>query len=170
MGLVFLQGFGMNIAVNLQLKLAELNIPVVFTPPVGVPTAVLNSIISHKSHLRSRQVLRRDDAEIVAMGLNMIASKVGNQAAVLRYFSKYRKKTNSDIAWEMIRASEEIRAFSDNIRGLDPGSASGRPMAMGFEGHTAAIYWRHLIKIIPPELGFNGRITRSASDVVNQSL
>ncbi len=170
LGLVFLQGIGMNIAVNLQLRLAELDIPLVFAPPVGAPTAVLNPVSSPKSYLRSRQVLRRDDPDIIATGLNMIASKVGNQAAVLRYFSKYRKKTNSDIACQLIKASEEMRSFSDNIRSLDPGSASVRSAAMGFEGHAAAIYWRHLLKIIPPELGFNGRITRSASDAVNQCL
>jgi CRISPR-associated protein Cas1 len=88
----------------------------------------------------------------------------------LRYFSKYRKKTNPDIACQLIEASEEIRSFSDNIRSLDPGSASVRFLAMGFEGHAAAVYWRHIMKIIPQELGFNGRITRSATDAFNQCL
>jgi CRISPR-associated protein Cas1 len=170
LGLVFLQGIGMTMAVNLQLRLAQLDIPVVFAPPVGAPIAVLNPISSPRSYLRSRQVLRRDDQDIIATGLNMLASKVGNQAAILRYFSKYRKKTNPDIACQLIQASEEMRSFSNNIRSLDPGSASVRSVAMGLEGHAAAIYWRHLMKIIPQELDFNGRITKSASDAVNQCL
>ena len=81
----------MNISVNLQSRLAEMDIPVVFAPPFGEPIAVLNPISSSKSFLRGLQVLRRDDPDIINAGLNMIASKIGNQAAVLKYLCMVQK-------------------------------------------------------------------------------
>lgn len=170
LGLVFLQGFGINISVNLQLRLAELDVPVVLAPPVGEPMAVLTPISTSKSYLRSLQVLRRDDPDVVATGLSMIASKIGNQAAVLRYFAKYRKKTSPDIARQLIKTADTMRGLADNALLLDPSTEEVRSHAMGFEGQAAAFYWRQLAKILPETTGFTGRITRSAQDPINQSL
>lgn len=168
LGLVFLQGLGMTISVTLQLRLAELDIPVIFAPPVGAPAAALTSVSSHKSFLRSRQITRRDDPDIIHTGLNMIASKVGNQAAVLRYFSKYRNRTNPELGRQLTEAADEISDVAESVRILDPSTASVRALAMGHEGWAASIYWRQIIGMLPKELGFSGRVTRSASDVVNQ--
>ncbi len=170
LGLIFLQGFGMTISVTLQLRLAELDIPVVLAPPVGEPMAVLNPIASHKSFLRGLQVLRRDDPDVVVSGLAMIASKIGNQAAVLRYFAKYRKKVQPEVAVRLHEAAEELRELASNVRMLDPGSASVRAMGMGFEGHGASVYWRTLAGMLSDEYGFSGRTKRGAQDSVNQCL
>lgn len=43
-------------------------------------------------------------------------------------------------------------------------------MAVGFEGHAAASYWRQLIGILPAKLGFSGRVTKTGKDKVNQCL
>lgn len=170
LGLVFLQGFGMTISVALQLKLAELDIPVVLAPPVGTPLAVLNSIRSTKSRLRYCQALRRDDTDIVSTGLGMVAAKVGNQAAVLRYFAKYRKKMKLEMGWKLTDTADKITIIADRIRELEPSIASARTVAMGLEGHAAAIYWHQVLSFVPEAMGFNGRITRYAKDVFNQCL
>jgi len=169
-GLLFLQGIAMNISVALQVKFAEADVPVVFAPPVGEPMAILNSLRSSKSHLRGMQVLRRNDPDIIQTGLAMLGAKTGNQAAVLKYFAKYRKKVDADLAEKMIEASNEIRRFSEMLRELDSGSASIRSMAMGYEGHAASIYWGQLTKLAPQRTLFEGRVTRHAKDVVNQCL
>lgn len=170
LGLLYLQGFGMNISVSLQLRLAELDIPVVFAPPVGEPMAVLNSINSSRSFLRGLQVIRRDDPDVITAGLKMLASKIMNQAAVLRYFTKYRKKTNPDLGWQLTEAADAIRGLADTVLTLDPAAASVRTEAMGYEGHAASLYWQHIIKMLPQNLGFMGRTTRAAKDLVNQCL
>ena len=41
---------------------------------------------------------------------------------------------------------------------------------MGLEGRGAAIYWSQLSRLIPEDLGFDGRMTLSAHDPVNQCL
>jgi len=170
LSLIYLQGFGINISVDVQVRLAEMDIPVILAPPVGHPVAVVNPIKSTKSDLRRLQVLRRDDPDIVGVGLSMISSKIGNQAAVLSYFSKYRKKTNSELGKQLTETADKLRDLAANVQGLDPCNASGRTSALGFEGHAAALYWRQLARLIPDCFGFNGRITKSATDAVNQCL
>ncbi len=169
-GLLFLQGHGMNISVNLQLTLAEKDIPVVFAPPVGHPIAVLNPLASMKSFLRSRQAIRRDDQDIIRAGLNMLAAKVGNQAAVLQYFSKYRTRTLPELAGQLKNAATDIRSFKDKLRSLDPAAAAVRATAMGIEGYAANMYWRMLMRLIPERFGFSGRMKKIGNDVVNQCL
>lgn len=169
-GLLFLQGIAMNISVALQVKLAEMDVPVVFAPPFGEPMAVLNSLKSSKSHLRGLQVTRRDDPDVVQTGLAMLAAKVGNQAAVLKYFAKYRKKTDEQFAGQLLEATTEIDKLSAQLQELDSGSAAIRSLAMGYEGHAASIYWSQLTKLVPKDTLFEGRITRNANDVVNQCL
>ena len=170
LGLIFLQGYGMNISVNLQLKLAERDIPVVFSPPVGQPIAMLNPVKTTRSSLRGQQVLRREDRDVVIAGLKMLEAKAGNQAAVLRYFGKYRHRSDGNAGSAIAKAAAEIRTLAAQIRMLDPESAEIRQQAMGYEGHAAAIYWRNLINLAPAELGFKGRTTRAAPDPVNQCI
>ncbi|MCX6565067.1 MAG: CRISPR-associated endonuclease Cas1 [Candidatus Aminicenantes bacterium] len=168
--MLFLQGFAMNISVSLQLKLAGLDIPVVFAPPTGAPLAILNPIQSTKSFLRGQQVLRRDDPDIVTAGLKMLSAKVGNQAAILRYFAKYRKKTAPEIGDSFSKAAEEINEMGDRIKEIDPASAIARTIGMGYEGRAASLYWKCLSKLVPPGFAFEGRVTLRAFDIVNQCL
>jgi len=170
LGMLYLQGMAMNISVSLQLKLAELDIPVVFAPPTGAPLAVLNPIKTTKSYLRGQQVLRRDDPDVVTAGLKMLSAKVGNQAAVLRYFAKYRKTAAPEIGESFSAAAEGITEMADKIDEIDPMSATARTLGMGFEGRAASLYWKSLSKLAPAELSFDGRITFRANDVVNQCL
>lgn len=169
-GLVFLQGIGMNVSVALTLRCAERDIPVVVAPPVGGPMAVLNPIDSTRSHLRGRQVLRRNDPDVVGAGLRMLAAKVGNQASVLRYFAKYRRKVDPDLHKRLVAGSGEIRELAAHLQALDPCAAGVRAVAMGIEGHAAALYWGCLIKLVPPEMGFKSRNTFGATDPVNQAI
>lgn len=168
--LVFLQGFGITTSVDLQLRLAEADIPVVLAPAVGVPMAVLNPVVTSKSFLRSLQVIRRDDVDVVSAGLRMIASKMGNQAAVLQYFSKYRKKTCPELGFQLTKTAEHIRSLATNVLALDSALPTVRTSAMGLEGHAASLYWRQLMRLIPEELGFCRRVTQGAKDQVNQCL
>lgn len=166
--LVYLQGKGMNISVNLQMKLAELDIPVVFAPTVGTPLAAVNTIHSSKSNLRKLQVLRRDDPDIILTGLNMLNTKVNNQASLLKYFFKYRKRKGTSLFPNIRKDIESIEEIAIKILGLDTGDSNVRILAMGYEGHAASIYWQTIKKLLPDEFDFVGRITKAAKDIVNQ--
>ena len=168
LGLVFLQGIGMNISVNLQLKLAEKDIPIVFSPTVGNPMAVVNSIQSSKAQLRKLQVLRRDDHDIIFTGLNMLKAKVRNQAALLKYFYKYKKRKESSVFLHLAKDISSMHELSEKISSLDPKFENVRRLAMGYEGHAASIYWQNIKRLLPSNFNFAGRITFTAKDVVNQ--
>ena len=175
LGLVFLQGRGMNIAVNLQLKLAELGIPIVFAPTIGTPLAAVNPISSTKSYLRKLQIIRRDDSDIVSTGLNMLSAKVMNQASLLKYFSKYRRKKMSSLFIQIKSSADSIKEISEKIiqisssrEGMNLNIENIRAMAMGYEGHAASIYWQTIKKMVPVDFNFASRVTKGAKDIVNQ--
>jgi len=170
LALIFLHGFGISLSAGLQLRLAELDIPLVLSSPAGHTMATLNSSTSARASLRAMQILRRDDPDMIVAGLRMLAAKVGNQAALLRYFGKYKKRKSPETALQTMAAAHEIRSLADNIRSLDPEEASVRNIAMGLEGNAAVIYWRELRKFLPGFLDFKGRITRSPTDLMNQCL
>lgn len=168
LGLVFLQGIGMNISINLQLRLAEKNIPIVFAPTIGTPIAVVNSIQSSKSYLRKLQIIRRDDDDVIIAGLKMIKAKVRNQTAVLKYFYKYKKRQEPSVISQLTKDLKSMVELSQKIGNLDPANENVRALAMGYEGHAASIYWQNVKKLIPTEFNFSGRITLYAKDIVNQ--
>lgn len=168
--LIYLQGYGMNISVEAQIRLAERDVPVVIALPLGNPVAVVTPIETSRSSVRRLQAIRREEPEIVKAGLAMISAKVSNQAAVLKYFSKYRNRTAPDTAASMRGSADEIFNLSQKVIRLDPREANVRGMAMGLEGRAAAIYWNQLAGLIPADFGFEGRITLSAEDPVNQCL
>jgi len=169
-GLIYLQGFGIGVSVDAQVKLAGHDVPVVFAPPLGNPVAVVNPIETSRSSIRRLQAIRRDEPDVVKAGMAMMAAKISNQAAVLKYFAKYRKRIDPEAAGSMTETAGKMIGLSDSISGLDPGEANIRAAALGFEGHAAALYWRQLAKLIPEGFGFGGRITLSARDPVNQCL
>ena len=168
--LIYLQGFGISVSVDAQVKLAEHDVPVVFAPPLGNPVAVVNPIETSRSSIRRLQAIRRDEPDVVKAGMAMIAAKVSNQAAVLKYFAKYRRRTDPEAAGSMTETAGKMVELSDSVSKLDAGEADVRASVLGFEGHAAALYWRQLAKLIPEGLGFGGRITLSAQDPVNQCL
>jgi CRISPR-associated protein Cas1 len=168
--LIYLQGFGIGVSVEAQVKLAEHDVPVVFAPPFGNPVAVVNPIETTRSSIRRLQAIRREEPDVVKAGIAMIAAKICNQAAVLKYFAKYRKRTSPETAAALAESAERMRSLADAASSLDPGDANVRSSVMGFEGHAAATYWGQVAKLIPDNLAFGGRITLSAQDPVNQCL
>ena len=117
----------------------------VFAPPYGRPTAVAASLNGGHPRLKRQQILRRNDPEMLKTGLCMLASKTGNQASVLKYFARYRKKDpSSTIYGELLKAATEIRGLAELIQELDPQASGIRDVAMGYEGRAAATYWTAL--------------------------
>ncbi len=171
LAMLVLQGPGVGISVDLTIKLSEREVPVVFAPPFGRPAAIAASLEGGRSRLRQQQILRKNDPEILNVGIAMLAAKAGNQASVLKYFARYRKKqAQRAVHDELAKAAADIRSLADLIRELDPSSAGLRSTAMGYEGRAAALYWSSLAPLVPEELSFPGRRTRHATDAFNQAV
>jgi CRISPR-associated protein Cas1 len=171
LAMLILQGRGVGISVDLTVKLGERRVPVVFAPPFGRPAAIAASFEGGHSRLRRQQILRRSDPDMLRTGTAMLAAKVGNQASVLKYFARYRKKQDATaLHAELSRSAGEVRPLADLIRDLDIASPTLRNMAMGYEGRAASRYWAAIAKLIPTDLAFPGRRTRGATDPFNQAI
>lgn len=170
LNMLYLEGSGIAISADLTMKLCDNGIPVVFTPLVGAPAAVAQPIQYDRSPVRQQQVLRRNDPDIVKAGLAMLAAKIGNQASVLKYFARYRKRSQTEVFRSITRSADEIRSVSALVDGMDPSSVNVRAVAMGHEGRAAATYWGSLGSLVPADLMFPGRHTRHATDPVNSAI
>lgn len=170
--MVYLEGKGIGLSADLTMRLCDKDIPVVFTPLVGIPAAVAQPIQSNRSNVRQQQVLRRNDPDILKVGVGMLAAKVANQASVLKYFARYRyrKRTDEAVYSRLTACADEIRGISETLDGFDPSAIAARASAMGFEGRAAAKYWGTFAILVPAKLSFPGRHTRHATDPVNSAI
>lgn len=168
--MVYLEGKGIGLSADLTMRLCDKDIPVVFTPLVGIPAAIAQPVQSTRSNVRQQQVLRHNDPDILKVGLGMLAAKVANQASVLKYFARYRKRTDDALYAKLTGSADEIRGIADTLDGLDPSAVAARASAMGFEGRAAAKYWSSFATLIPDGLKFPGRHTRHATDAVNSAV
>ncbi|MFN0160672.1 MAG: CRISPR-associated endonuclease Cas1, partial [Burkholderiales bacterium] len=123
-----------------------------------------------RSDLRRQQALRRNDPEMLRVGLDMLAAKVANQASVLRYFARYRKRTDEAAYRSLAASAENVRGLAELLAALDSSSAGVRAAAMGYEGRAAASYWAAFGSLIPGDLAFPRRHTRHATDPVNSAV
>ncbi len=170
MTMLYLEGKAITISSDLTMQLCEQGIPVVFTPLVGIPAAIAQPVQSLRSNVRQQQVLRRNDPTMLKSGLRMLAAKVANQASVLKYFARYRKRNDPAAYGELTRTADTLRGIAATLDTLDPTAAGARATGMGHEGRAAALYWSAISGLVPSEMAFPGRHTRHATDPVNSAI
>ncbi len=168
--LLYLEGKGIALSAELTMRLCDADIPVVFTALIGAPVAIAQSVKSTRSAVRQQQAMRRSDPDILKAGFRMLAAKVANQASVLKYFARYRKRTEDDLYVELTRNADEIRTISETLEEFDAGAVNARASVMGLEGRAAAKYWAAFSRLLPDGVGFPGRHTRNATDRVNSAI
>ena len=168
---VFLTGPKATISTGAARWLARHGVSVVVGSQHDTEILVLAVPSESSSRLRASQVLNGEALALRQAGVRMLQAKIGNQAATLRYYAKYKKRTGSAVHTDLTRlaaAMAEDRARLDSLDVSDWSSA--RKQAMGLEGHAAAAYWTGVRLIVPERFGFPGRRTRNAEDLVNQAL
>ena len=168
--MAYLEGRGIAISADLTMRLCDQDVPVVFTPLVGPPSAVAQSVQTIRSNVRQQQVLRRNDPQILKTGLGMLSAKVANQASVLKYFARYRKLKGDSTFNQLTECADELREIAATLDALDPAAAGVRATGMGHEGRAAAKYWSAFATFVPGGLTFPGRHTRHATDPVNSAI
>jgi group II intron reverse transcriptase/maturase/CRISPR-associated endonuclease Cas1 len=168
--MAYLEGKGIAVSADLTMRLCENDVPVVFTPLIGAPGAIAQPVQSMRSNVRQQQVLRRNDPDIIRIGLDMLSAKVANQASLGKYYAKRQKRINESLYVALTGCADEIRAIADTLTGMDPAAVGVRASAMGHEGRAAARYWGAFAKLLPEDLAFPGRHTRHATDAVNSAI
>ncbi|MBU1412143.1 CRISPR-associated endonuclease Cas1 [Myxococcota bacterium] len=167
---VLLQGIGASISAELAAELANRSIPLALASSWGIPEAISTPVRSTTARLRRIQILRGQEPEVQEAGVRMIAAKIGNQRAVLCTFAKYRKHRQAPATAEIEEAIRDMGRCLDDLKGIAPSSNNWQAVVMGYEGRAAARYWDILRRMLPPKLGFEGRVGQGATDPVNMCL
>ncbi len=109
------------------------------------------------------------DAYKNVKGLNLvkkvIASKIANQTALIRYYSK---NTNKRAYFE--KASRSLNLNVQNVKNIDGDNISAvRNSILMLEAISSKIYWKCFIELMHYDLNFSGRDTEGV-DAVNAAL
>ncbi|AGB40912.1 CRISPR-associated endonuclease Cas1 [Halobacteroides halobius DSM 5150] len=120
---------------------------------------------------RREQLLAYEDQRGVNLAVSFAKGKIENQIVLLKYLAKYRKSKDKqlyNLIYDGIDKITEIKKELDEIEGEQIGQV--REYILSSEGRAAKKYWKIIKEILPDELGFSGRTTQGAKDLVNSLL
>jgi CRISPR-associated protein Cas1 len=110
--------------------------------------------------LRMRQYdLARSEAFCLRLARTLVAAKIGNSLAVV---SRFRENHPEKVS------REEVRELRESAAGVE--RAASLESLLGTEGSAAARYFSALGKMVPAEMGFDGRNRRPPRDPLNALL
>lgn len=139
----------------------------------GEPFAMLYSPQFAITQASAEQLGARDTPTGAHLACEFLKGKARNQINMLKYFNKYLKRVEPEKG-EVVAANViQMQALAKNLK---PGQARDEPREtfrnrlMGFEGNISTYYWASVRQILPPELPFEGRVTRGARDTVNSVI
>jgi CRISPR-associated protein Cas1 len=175
---IIIVGNGGYLTTDLISAAMERGIALHITDRSGKPIAAIAPHIHTATvEIRRAQVASASTRVGRHIAYSLIASKLHNQAALLKYFSKYQAKAEPEKARILRETAREIVSL---IATLPPpsesrprrlsGSSAYAEQLMGIEGAGASAYWKAVAHLIPEELSFPGRQHRGATDPVNALL
>ncbi len=133
--------------------------------PLGftVPAVLTGTVKARREQYRAY-----NDYRGVELAKNFAMAKTFNQAALLRLIAKNRRNRDFKMASSLYEKADRIIECSYAI-GLVKGDSieQVRESIVNKEAEAARVYWSAIASILPPELGFQGRVTRGAEDPFN---
>jgi CRISPR-associated protein Cas1 len=169
---VLLTGGGVSISTDAIDACAELGIPIDILNNRGDPRACLvASALGATVRTRREQLRAFDDRRGAALARAFATAKLANQARLLRYMAKYRKRASPALFGATTLAAGAIEAEMRAISGLHGSTVDEiRQQILTHEGRGAARYWEAAQDMLPGGLVWEGRETRGAEDPVNCAL
>lgn len=163
---------GVSISTDLIEACCERGIRLSFLSRGGKPYAMLSSPMLTATVLtRREQLAAYNDGRGVEFAKAVVRGKLGNQAALLRYFGKYLKAADpeafaklSEIAILLIKGRNRAAKVSA------PNIDAAREELLSIEGASGRNYWSGVRRLLPPEVEFDAREHRGAADPVNSAL
>ena len=148
------------------------NIQVVFARYSGWPYAVLMpASMTGSVRARREQFIAYNDERSLVLAKKFIAGKLVNQANFLKLMAKNRRQTDPNLAERLYKSGKLIDEIYERIsREQGAKIDEKRQQLMNLEAEGARFYWGSIRQILPPELGFTGRVTRGARDPFNAML
>jgi CRISPR-associated protein Cas1 len=169
---IIVTGGGVSISSDLIEECCERGIRLSFLTSGGRPFAMLSSpMLTATVQTRREQFAAYGDARGLEFAKAVVRGKLGNQAALLKYFGKYLKEADP-AAFERlsapIRGIEAGRREVDKITGERVDDARGALLAI--EGSAGRLYWSGVKVLVSDHATFETREHRGAPDAVNSAL
>lgn len=163
---------GVSISSDLIEECCERGIRLSFLTPGGKPIAMISSpMLTATVQTRREQMAGYGDARGLELAKAFVRGKLGNQAALLKYFGKYQK-TAEPAAFERVsaavRAIEAGRREVESVAGEKVDDARGALLAI--EGAAGRSYWTGVRTLVGDHVPFETREHRGAADPLNAAL
>lgn len=168
--LVLLSSRGVSVSLDFLDLMLRYNIPVIVTRR-GRPVGMLVSF-AQRGHVEAvrRQFEAQGDERGVSVAVELVYSKVYNQASMLKRVLRDRR-VPSDVAASVMGAVSELEDVAGQVLEVGGGSCgSVRKRLMSLEAMAAKSYWDAFGRLVDGGWGFPGRVKRGACDAVNMAL
>ena len=171
-GEIIVASSGVSLSTDLIEECCERGIRLSFLTPGGKPIAMLSSpMLTATVQTRREQMAAYSDRRSVELAKAVVRGKLGNQAALLKYFGKYQKTVDAP-AFErlsgLIRAIEAGRREVDAVDGDRIDDA--RSTLLAIEGSAGRSYWNGVRTLVADHVPFETREHRGAADPINAAL
>jgi CRISPR-associated protein Cas1 len=169
---VIIDTAGASMSTDFIKECMEHGIQISFLTPSGRPYAKLVS-----PHLTGTVITRREQllAYYDNRSLNLVKSfiegKLKNQANVIKYFAKYRRKNDLDTFGRLREATIKIENAVDEIRSVKACNIDEvRGQLLSIEGRAGFAYWEAVKLILAPKAEFPGRQHQGTTDPINACI
>lgn len=163
---------GISLSSDVIRECAERGIPLHFLSYTGNPYACLISPdLTGTVKTRREQLLAFTDGRGVLLAKAFISGKLSNQANLVKYMAKYRKRIDRDLHEQVREVSFEIEKLGREATELAGDNVDEiRPAMLNIEGRGSSMYWQAMKNLLLVDVDWPGRETRGAQDLVNSLL
>jgi len=166
---VIVASAGVSLSSDLIEDLCARGVRLAFLNSSGKPIALVTSpMLTATVETRRAQL----EAYTTQRGADLcrwiVAGKLRNQEKLLRYFAKSREGESRQSLEHAASVFRKLRQAALAVEGACTDAV--RPALMGFEGTAGRMYWREVGRLLPDELGFEGRQHQGPGDAVNAAL
>jgi CRISPR-associated protein Cas1 len=163
---------GVSISTDLIEACCERGIRLSFLTRGGRPFAMLSSpMLTATVITRREQLAAYGDERGVEFAKAVVRGKLGNQAALLRYFGKYLKAAKPDAFAKISEAAARLIKARNNVARVSVANIDeAREALLAIEGSAGRIYWNGVRLLMPDGVEFETREHRGAADAVNSAL
>lgn len=135
--------------------------------PIGrIYPSILGGTVIHRRHQYEAYM----NGKAVKFVKAIIYGKITNQANLLKYLAKNRRRRNFKLAQEIELMAYEIEQYRNELHQVQGVCIDTiRQDVLVIEAKAARKYWETLVKVIPEIYEFKGR-DQDGEDIVNKSL
>ena len=163
---------GVSMSTDLIEACCERGIRVSFLTGMGRPFAMLSSpMLTATVITRRKQMAAYGDQRGCQFARAVVRGKLGNQAALLKYFGKYQKTADAEAFEQLTKTVRSIEALRRDVDGAAGNRIDDmRGSLLAIEGAAGRHYWSGVRLLMEGRAAFETREHRGATDPINSAL